>query len=386
MPPSRSVRARCAVRGRLVPAVLAVATQLVARSSPADVTAPADATGDVDIRYVVHEGVTGCPTSDEFRAAVKKRLRADVPRSGPALVVTTEIAPRAGGLEARVTMIAGGAPEGVQELVGGKGECATVGAAAALTVALAIERSREAHAADSRAGSDHDGGESPSASGARSEGSERGQGESREPPSAPRTPTEGEPPAPATHAEVEAPRAGSTPPSPSRREAGARAQVWTHVGAFAGYAIAPRWSAGTTFGASLRYAGWSAGLEAVFWPWSNATASGDPDLAARSRLIAARGALCTHVHPFFACATAAIGAYRVAGSGQVISRTDEVVWPALGGRGGVELPISRLFSLALRADVQVPIVRASLELDRRFLWRPPSVGFELGFAWQVAVW
>jgi hypothetical protein len=369
----------CARRRRLVPVAFAIATELVAGSSPADTTGAAPGLENIDIRYVVHEGVVGCPTRDEFRAAVRRRLNANARRSEEPVVVTTEISRHEGGLQARVTMSSGAeqapsaghaggrAPEAVQDLFGGKGECATVSAAVALTVALAIEHSIEEHAREPAP--------PPVPSG-------------RERPEAPRSdePRAGTPGAPVRDARHVEAHAGIAPPPSGKRAAPVALHVKTHVAAFAGYEIAPRWSAGTAFGVSLRYAEWSAGLETVFWPWTTVAATSAPDLAGRARLITARGAFCAHVDPLFACATGALGDYRVAGSRRVISKSDEVFWPAVGGRAGVELPIARPLSLALRADVQVPLVRASLELDGEPIWRPPPVGIELGLACQVALW
>ncbi len=317
-------------------------------------SALAETTPNVRLSYEAEQGIHGCFDEAAFRDAVRERLPFDpfAPSSDALpITVTARIARDDAQLRASIALEEDAAGEATQEIVAGPDECETLSIAAALAVAMTIERSI-AQRRSERAAS---------------------------PPPLPR-------PAP--------PRRRPPPPRPVPHEV----RSWTHAGAIFGAGILPKPSIGAAVGAGVEH-GWVSGaLEAGQWLPSEVTSPRGGGANASLLFISGKGcaqrslpsprvppALEYERSMLFACAVATVGEFRATGTDLFVSRSAGTLYAAVGLRAGVEVPIVAPLSAVLEGGAVVPLVQRSLRIAEEVLWRAPSIAAELDLHWRVTI-
>ncbi|MDF2691676.1 MAG: hypothetical protein K0S65_59 [Labilithrix sp.] len=299
----------------------------------------------VQLRYDVDEPAASCPSEAEFRAEVLRRLPDDPFAPDGSVVILTRIDRRAERLRATVLLREPSPPtEVTEELFASLDDCATLSAAAALVVSLAIERSRSHASFEPR----------------------------------PAAPSREEVPV-KTALAPQASRAPVQAPEPKRATLDLRTQVASDIG----YGILPGVSAGSSFGLSLKRDVWSAGLEAGAWLPATVESSRGGGATASLRYLS--GSVCTHRLQLFVCGAATVGDFHAAGTMQLLSRAARSTYLALGGRLGVELPLWRPLALVLQLEAIAPLVGATLEIGGQLLWETPTVGAHLTAGFRVSI-
>ncbi|MDF2696877.1 MAG: hypothetical protein K0S65_5260, partial [Labilithrix sp.] len=260
-----------------------------------------------------------------------------------------------------------GASAAVQEIHARRDECATLTAAAALAVSMAIEREL-AQLEEHSAAKPSNAPSQPALSTRPSDGEvEEISGSSRG--TAPRTRMLGQP--------------RSRPPKPRvltpERKHGL--ELRSHATLLLGIGIVPEDTAGARVGASIGRERWSVGLEAGAWlPTEARSPLGG---GAGARLVYLVGTACAWHHWLFMCGGWTLGDFRAAGTGPVLSRSTRSTYVAVTGRAGVELPLIAPFSFVLHAGVVAPLVRTTLRIADETLWQAPALGGELGLTWRT---
>jgi hypothetical protein len=87
---------------------------------------------------------------------------------------------------------------------------------------------------------------------------------------------------------------------------------------------------------------------------------------------------CLHVATVGVCGVALAGSLQASSSHVVSSRSDAAFYAAVGGRLGMELPLSRTFALRLHADLLVDVRPAEFRVDQIVWTTPPFAGAGAG--------
>jgi hypothetical protein len=81
---------------------------------------------------------------------------------------------------------------------------------------------------------------------------------------------------------------------------------------------------------------------------------------------------CFHVRRFFVCAMGSMGSLHAEGLGLATSRTNDTFYASLGGRVGLEVPLSERFFLRPQLDVVGALFPAELQVDGVTRWTAPT--------------
>jgi hypothetical protein len=155
----------------------------------------------------------------------------------------------------------------------------------------------------------------------------------------------------------------------------ARLALEAGAGGLVGWGPAPGPSGGAFGFLRVRWPRISAALEGRAQP--PAQAEGEDGSGLIVSRYAGAALVCFHEGPWFGCGAGEIGALVLR---RDIAQSDSVAatTTAIGGRAGVEVPLSDRFSLQLRADVLLTVTPASLPAGRSAAWAMPAVSGLLG--------
>ena len=309
--------------------------------------AHADSEGQprVTLRYEAPPAISGCPPDAVFREAVQRRLTFDPFGPDAVVLVATRITDERTRLRASITLL--DARDGElfsQEIEAGRGECAALGAAAALAVAIAIERWRQTSASEA----------------VKPVSSDRQQA----------------PPPPSLLAR----RAPAVPaPRPLPREL----RGDTHAGARVSRGFIPAVAAGTFFGAAASGRWWRLGLE--LGAWFPTRVESERGGAARLSLVLGSVQACWRRSLFFACGTVALGRLNASGADLRVPRSASSTFAALGAGLGLDLPLGGPWTLSVDSNVAAPVTRARVNVEERILWQTPGLALEAGLRLRVRI-
>lgn len=191
------------------------------------------------------------------------------------------------------------------------------------------------------------------------------------------------PPAPSPPPPPPPPRGEpATKPAPPAPTIGPELQVG--LGALGTWGAAPRIAPGVAAHLAARWSSMSIGIE------------GRADLPV-AMPVAERGSIeaallvgsvvpCFHRGWFAACASMSAGVLRSSGIDLEDSRHASSPSVAVGARLVGEVPIGKSFSARAHLDAAAPLIRTTLRVDEREIWRNPPVSASLGIgvAWSVA--
>jgi hypothetical protein len=313
----------------------------------------------IEIPYSVDKGISGCLSEAAFQDDVRQRLTEERAPLEQPIVVATRIERQGNQLLATVTLRTPTHPVEVsQTIFAAPNECATLSKAAALAVSLTIERARR-----------------------------QAQPAPPAPPTPPPStaPPVGPPPAapkPVTPPGRPAPVQPRRPAAPRSRPA--RISLRTHALLTSSVGVLPDVSLGTTAGASLRRGPWSAGLEAGASYPSTVESSTRRD-GGKAWLVFLSGSACAHRHGLFVCGVGLVGDFRAVGTGQLVSRSSDSLYVALGARLGADVPLGGPFSVAAHGGLFAPLLRPSLRIGDELLWRSPALGGEFGLGIRMSI-
>jgi hypothetical protein len=83
------------------------------------------------------------------------------------------------------------------------------------------------------------------------------------------------------------------------------------------------------------------------------------------------------------CGTGTFGTIRASSSGLKTDSSDTGAYTALGGRLGLDIPISNRWSAGLHADAFAPVHPVTVKTNERVLWSAPNWAGLLGFRMAV---
>ena len=310
------------------------------------------ATASPSSRLVYSRGDGGeqCPDESALRKAVASRVGYDPFFPWAPVTVTAEVRGVGGKLRGRVTLIdAAGRQRGARELEAGTNDCAELISSVALAISIALDSLQ----ADAKP---------------------------EDPPPAP------PPPAPADDAPVVSAAATPvaspddaaeqpTPAPPADAPRGLRG--FATLGGQGSLGTAPALAAGGTLGVGFRVERFGLGLEGRYdLPASTRHASG----GVRAQLTTVALVPCGHLGVAFLCARVAVGSLSAEGVDVLPARSDSAPYAAVGGRLGVELPVTGPLELRAYADLDFPLSRATLQLAATDVWTAPPVAVAAGIA------
>jgi hypothetical protein len=315
---------------------------------------PALATPSAKLTYLRGPGAERCPDEAELRKAVAARLGYDLFFPWATKTVVAEISKARKGFHGRVKIVdEQGLVRGERAIDATSDDCGDVMRALALAISIAVD--------------DFDLDAAPPPTPA--------------PPPAPVPPLAPEPP------EVLEPPAGSSlPPRTPERPAGPatdsgpprgfEVEAWLTPLVSAG--VAPQGSLGVIVGAGALYHAVSLGLEAR----GDLPASGGDAPSGRVRTFVLLGSLVPCFHepsPLFVCGLVSAGTFQEQGEGLRAPRSGAAPFGAVGGRFGVELPLSRLAFFVAHADGLATLTRHTVQIDGQGAFTLPPFSASIGF-------
>ena len=328
----------------LVSGIVVIAAGLLASLGRAD--APAEAR-TVQLVYTRGAGADQCPDEEELRDGVAGRLGFDPFDASAKSKVSARIYKDGKTLRATVEVIdATGAVTGSRELSSTKNDCVELASAMTLTISMVVDPLGKGPPAPPPL-------PTPSAT-----------------PSSPPQPPPPEPVAPLVIAPP--PRTIDTPPAPASEE---RTRLRLGLGGEGALGFAPRSSFGATAAIGLDLGTFSIDLEGRRdAPTTAAVGRGNITTAVSLASLVP----CLHRRAVVVCAVASLGALQAKGGGVDVTSSQSSVFVGVGLRGGVEVPISKAFSLFARLEVLAPLIRTSVRLDGDEVWSAPTLSGSLG--------
>jgi hypothetical protein len=325
--------------------------------------APARAEEAPKLDYVVASDTVGCPSDREFRAAVTARVGRDpfVARSDRTLRVDVRL--EDGELAATGALVeVNGDSSGLRRITGKPDDCREVVDGMALAVSLAIAALAESSAAPV-------GAVTPSS----------------------RAPSEAttDPPPPAAAPRPEAPAPSEVPslaPAAARRdvagapaERGGRHEAVVPSAGIAGHVttgVGPGVGVGGALWVRGRQGSWSLSVEGRLDGFGSTELGTSGSVT--SSLLAAVLSVCGHRGVVMLCPLALAGSIGASSSGIRFPDSDAAPYVALGGRFGVEWPLSPALAVQGRLDGLVTLLPVDIELDGDAVWSSPFGSAALG--------
>jgi hypothetical protein len=309
----------------MAPALLPILIGLLAGASPPSPLPTAD------LRYEVDREVRGCPDELQLRTEVNRRLgyaALEVPSSPSVRVILARIVRREGGLVGTVSIRApDGSEDGQRTMTAADGDCATLVAALALAISIALD----AMAAVA-------------------------------PPAPPPPPPSRPPPA------LEPPPATEPPPPPPPPGA-----------LFAGAAVAAGWGMvpGVSPGLVLRAGGRLAQASLALEIRGDLPFRLEPLQRSPGQVVSGTLAGCLHPGPWAACVAASGGA-------AILGAVGVVPLGSAGARLQYEHAIGERLVLHGALDLHLTVLRVRFVSGGANLWAPPPVSLsaQLGASWS----
>jgi hypothetical protein len=154
---------------------------------------------------------------------------------------------------------------------------------------------------------------------------------------------------------------------------------WASLGAAASAGVAPRPTAGLSFGAASQWGHASLGVEALVDAPVSASASAASGGGSASAWLARLAILpCAYGGPMLLCALAEAGSMQASGEGFPGARSMSILWLAAGGRVGVDVPLGESPTLRVQSDVAGTFRPPSLQVHGTSVWSAPPVSASLG--------
>lgn len=196
----------------------------------------------------------------------------------------------------------------------------------------------------------------------------------RPPPPPPASPP---PPAPAPAAPHPSSPAPEAPPPVDRapHEEPLRAAARVGVEGGVAFGVTPDVAFAPALFAGVELGNFSIDVEGRLYTAGEASA---PRGSVTASLLSAGVAPCVHLRFAFGCGVASIG--RLAGTGDGVDVPSEATttYADVGGRIGVELPLSRMVAARAHGDVRFPLVATELYLRDTVVWSTPTVTGAVG--------
>ena len=315
-------------------------------------SAPPATPAGVQFDYKRGSGTDHCPDETSLRKAVSERLGYDAFQRDAQRRLSVELTRKGRILSARIEMRdARGELQGARDLTSNDNDCVELSSAAALAISVAIDPTSFGRTSPSPA----------------------------KPEPAPQIPK----PMDAKPPDARSDAAKSTSPLPKSSDAKttdhAPRRVRISIGSLGSYGTAPALALGFTsqvaFQLSSRF---STGVEGrADIPAGRDAAGGG---TASTSLLATSLVPCAHLKLLHGCVLASLGRLHASASGVDAPQTGTSLFASLGGRLGVEVPALGPLLFRLHADLQVPMVRAVLNLNHRDIWTAPPITAALGAA------
>jgi hypothetical protein len=356
--PTGAHRGNVAKRGPLLPQCLArsIARAAIAAALTLLFTPAAHASPQARLVYGRSgAAVDSCPDETALRGAVAARIGYDpfFPTAPRTVIVT--ITPKGDRLVARVQLIDDdGHAQGARELASAQPDCQSLFDTVALTISIAIDPQALAR---------------PSP-----------------PPSTPAAPppVDPVPPVPPPVAPLVIPPASddATPPvkDDSGRTAPTPPKLRIGVALRGSLDLNPGPAGGASIYVGTAWTRFSIGLEAQADFPSTATAT-PPNGASTVTAWLVAGALvpCLRFAPIELCALAVVGRFDGTANGVTSAQDKAAPYVGLGGRIGVELPVSNRFALVAQVDAVGNVYRTTLDIgEGTFAWEASPVAGVLG--------
>ena len=320
------------------------------------------------LSYVRGNGADECPDERALRLAVAIRLGYDPFVAWANTTIHAQVARDGSKLRARV-YLAGedGRARGSRELVGGLGECDQLIAAMSLAISIAIDPLSSNRANDS-----------PNAVASAQAAPE---------------PTDRDPAAEAPPA-VAAERQQRGGTDEAQVPPGAAAPKGTNdlplrwyggLGGIVSAGTAPNYATGVAAFARLQMGISSLGLEARYdlpAAASAVTVNGD----VRSSLLLVSVEPCLWVRAFAFCGLASVGSLYGSGSGVAVTHEQSALYFAAGGRAAFQLPVAKMLSLRLHADLVGNVTSVTLAINGENVWRAPPLAVAAGLDAVALLW
>ncbi len=304
--------------------------------------------------YTRDRGASSCPDEGTLRQAVRDRLGYDPFDVSAASAVTFGVRPAGKAFVVRIERTGDDSTSlGVRELRSRGETCDALVQAAALSLSIALDpvAASQPHPAPLAAVE------------------ALAQPAVEAPPAETPVPPPPPPPAlvlaPSTPPRDEA--TGAAPPAPTRLLTG-----W-HLGAYAAgdWGVAPGAAAGFAVQGGVEVRHGSLDLEARYdAPAGEAAAQGG---SVRSWLLAATLVPCARWSVLALCGLASLGRVQASSSGVTSPETKEAFFAGLGGRIGVEVPVTPLLAFAVHGDLEGNVTRSTFQLDGTPAWRAPAL-------------
>ncbi len=340
------MRGGCTVTLRQAAALLAlVGVTLLAR--------PALATPSAKLTYLRGPGAERCPDEDALRKAVSARLGYDLFFPWASKTVVAEITHTAGrkGFRGRVKIVdAQGLVRGERALDATSDDCAEIMRALALAISIAVD-DLDLDAVP------------PPAPAPVPPAAEPGL-EPAPPPSPAETGQPGSPPPPDR-------------PRPPRPDVPRRLSFEGWITPLASVGVAPEASLGVVAAAGVRYGLVSLSLEAR---GDLPASGGDTSGKVQTFLVLGSVAPCLHApRPLFVCGLASLGTFQEQGTDLQHPRSGAAPFRAVGGRIGVELPLSSLVFFLAHVDGLGTLTRHTVQIDNQEAFTLPAFSASVGF-------
>ena len=330
---------------------LAIAAGLCAPSARAD--APAD-TKAVQLVYTRGPGAEHCPDEEQLRDGVSGRLGYDPFDATARSKVGARIAKDGKTLRATIEVIdATGMVTGSRQLSSTKNDCTELASAMTLTISMVIDPIGKAPTAP------------PPATDTATVPPDE--------PSPPEAVAETIAPTPAPRVVDTGANAGANTGKEEPRVAPVRLRLGVAGQGALGFAPRSSFGGAAAIGVDLRT--FSLDLEGRRdAPTTVALGKG----AITTSVLLASLVPCLHRGVAFGCAVVSLGSLQARGSGVDVTAAQSSVFLGAGLRGGLEVPISSLFSLVARLEVMAPLIRTTVRLDGDEVWSAPTLAGSLG--------
>lgn len=191
-----------------------------------------------------------------------------------------------------------------------------------------------------------------------------------------------EPTPPQTTTVVEAPQPPTAktpaplPREPEEERSQSRVPTFeVAAGAVASAGVAPLMAAGIALGGAVRSARLSVEVEGRVDVPVSVPATGGGSLL--SWLGTAAVVPCVLLSPTFLCAVGQLGSMQVSSENVTPRRAESVLWVAVGGRFGVELPLHEEAALRVRTDFVGDVRPPTFRLNGMDQWTAPAVAASL---------
>ncbi|HMI87824.1 MAG TPA: hypothetical protein VK550_27265 [Polyangiaceae bacterium] len=352
-------------RAPILPLVVAATALLLMAAWVSD----AHAAESTRLSYVRGSGAEECPDERALRLAVAIRLGYDPFVAWANKTIHAQVARDGSKLRARV-YLAGedGRARGSRELVGSLDDCDHLIAALSLAISIAIDPMSANRPS-----------ESPSdvaSLEAAPESTER-----EDAAAVPRPAIDDERQRPAGADDV---RVAPLAPAPKRADA-SPLRWYAGLGGKVSKGTAPDYATGVAAFARLQMGISSMGLEARYDLPAGVSATSRGGIV-RSTLVLLSIEPCLWVRSFAFCGLASVGSLSGSGLGVASPQEQSALYFGAGGRAAFELPVAKLLSIRLHADLVSNLTRVTLRINEENAWQAPPLAGSAGLDAVALIW